>query len=115
MTPLLNLHIDGVATRRIIFDASTWWRRAVGLLATRELSNPCGLWLRPCNSIHTFGMRYPIDVVFLRADGTVLKVVPALAPWRMARCPGAASTLELRAGLARRLELAPGRELDLLA
>ncbi|HSI48233.1 MAG TPA: DUF192 domain-containing protein [Ideonella sp.] len=112
---LLTLNIDGVPTQRVIRNANTWWRRAIGLLATKELQHPCGLWLQPCNGVHTIGMRYPIDVLFLRADGVVLKVVPRLGPWRFARCGGAASTLELRAGLARRLGLKPGMSLDLMA
>jgi uncharacterized membrane protein (UPF0127 family) len=58
-------------------------------------------------------MRYPIDVVFLRRDGTVARIVPQLAPWRAASCRQAHATLELRAGLAEHLHLAPGRTVAL--
>jgi uncharacterized membrane protein (UPF0127 family) len=95
--------------------AVTWWTRAVGLLATPALDDPSGLWIEPCNSVHTLGMRYPIDLVFVRADGTVAKVVDRLGPWRVAACRGARSTLELRAGLAAELGVVAGRRVHLAA
>jgi uncharacterized protein len=94
-----------------IRTALRWWTRAVGLLATASLEDPCGLWISPCNSVHTLGMRYAIDVVFMRADGTIAKVVERLPPWRAAGCLNAKSTLELRAGLADQLGLRPGMAL----
>ena len=94
-----------------IRTALRWWTRAVGLLATASLEDPCGLWISPCNSVHTLGMRYAIDVVFMRADGTIAKVVERLPPWRAAGCLNAKSTLELRAGLAGQLGLRPGMAL----
>lgn len=103
-----DLQVDGQATGHRIRLATSWWPRLIGLLTTRSLDNPCGLWIEPCASVHTMGMRYAIDVVFVRRDGTVAKVVPRLKPWRAAVCPGAASTLELRAGLADALALRPG-------
>lgn len=106
------LHIDGQSTGLRIGLALSWWRRAVGLLATARLDDPCGLWIRPCNSVHTLGMRYPIDVVFLDAQGRVTKLVPALKPWRAAGCRGARSVLELRAGLAASLGMALNSQLD---
>jgi uncharacterized protein len=109
----LHLHVDGQRTAWRIRPALRWWQRAVGLLATPALEDPSGLWIAPCNSVHTLGMRYPIDVVFVNADGSVAKVVERLAPWRAAGCRGARATLELRAGLAERLRLAPGMRLAL--
>jgi uncharacterized protein len=108
-----ELHVDGRPTGLRIRTARRWWQRAVGLLATPALDDPCGLWITPCNSVHTLGMRYPIDVVFVRGDGTVAKVVDWLPPWRAAGCRGARATLELRAGLATRLQLRPGDSLVL--
>lgn len=108
-----RLCIDGRATPAHIRLAVNWWTRAVGLLATPSLDDPSGLWIEPCNSVHTMGMRYPIDLAFVRADGTVAKVVPQVVPWRLAGCRGARSTLELRAGLAAELGLVPGSRLHL--
>jgi uncharacterized membrane protein (UPF0127 family) len=83
--------------------ASSWWRRAVGLLLTRNLPRDQGLWLRPCASVHTIGMAYAIDVIFLGVDGRVRKVVHQMKPMRLAWCWGADSVLELRAGVAKRM------------
>lgn len=78
--------------------ADSWWSRARGLLGRGELASGTGLLLTPCSSVHTIGMRHPIDVVFLRADGTVIKSVARLRPWRAATARGARAVLELRAG-----------------
>jgi hypothetical protein len=59
------------------------------------------------------GMRYSIDVVFMRRDGMVLKVVSELRPWRAAVCLQAHAVLELRAGMATALALEPGMHLAL--
>lgn len=112
---LVRLHVDGQATPARIRLATTWWTRAVGLLATPSLQDPSGLWIEPCQSVHTMGMRYPIDLVFVRQDGTVAKVLSHVGPWRMAGCRGVRSTLELRAGLASELRLVPGSRLQLAA
>jgi uncharacterized protein len=110
---LSRLCIDGNKTDLQIRQALSWWSRALGLLATPALDDPCGLWIAPCNSVHTIGMRYPIDVVFVRADGTVAKIVERLRPWRATGCRQARFTLELRAGLAKQLQLRPGVALAL--
>lgn len=88
--------------------ARTWWQRAVGLLATPALHRGQGLWIAPCGSVHTVGMRYPIDVVFVDASGTVRKLVRRLRPFRGAWCWGAHATLELRAGAIDELGLVRG-------
>jgi hypothetical protein len=52
------------------------------------------LLLPRCRSVHTFGMRFAIDVTFLDGEGRVLRAVPAVPPWRVVSCPGAAGVLE---------------------
>lgn len=64
--------------------ASTAWRRMKGLLGRESLPEGEGLLLRPCNSIHTFGMRFAIDVVFLDRELGVVAVSRNLRPGRMA-------------------------------
>ena len=56
--------------------------RLRGLLGYPEPQPGQGLLLRPCNGIHMFGMRYPLDVVFLARDGTVIRACESLAPGR---------------------------------
>jgi hypothetical protein len=74
-------------------------RRVIGLLNRRSLSEDEGLLITPCNNIHTWFMRFPIDVAFLDADGDVVKIVHCLPPFRARACWGkACSVLELPAG-----------------
>jgi uncharacterized membrane protein (UPF0127 family) len=93
--------------------ADGFFSRLTGLLLSPPLPPGEGLLLLPCASVHTAFMRYPIDVVFLDRAGVVQKIVPRLRPWRMAACPDAYQTLELAAGQAAQLRLAPGMWLPL--
>lgn len=86
-----------------------------GLLGRAALAPHEGILIRPCGSIHTFFMRFALDAVFLARDGTILKIVPELKPWRMAGGRGARVVLELAAGEAARRGLAPGDRIDLPA
>jgi uncharacterized membrane protein (UPF0127 family) len=65
--------------------ADSWWGRFRGFLGRSEPLPGDGILLAPCDSIHTFGMRFPLDVIFLDADGRVLGLHPVLRPWRIAR------------------------------
>jgi hypothetical protein len=96
MTPML--HVDGRCTGLRACRATGFWSRAAGLWATSNGGAPQALELRPCAAVHTLGMREPIDVVFVAGDGTVLRAVPRLAPWRIAMLPRAAATWELPPG-----------------
>ena len=51
--------------------ASTFFPRFVGMLGTAAIADGEGLWIVPCRSVHTLGMRYPIDVAFLDARGAL--------------------------------------------
>ncbi|MEW6193491.1 MAG: DUF192 domain-containing protein [Bacillota bacterium] len=82
-----------------------FWRRLRGLLGRRSLSPGEGLLLEPCRSVHTFFMRFPIDVVFYDGAGRVVAVFPALSPFRCTPfIRSARGVIELPAGtLARTL------------
>ena len=69
-----------------------------------------------CSSIHTCFMTFPIDVIFLGADNTVLETHPELRPWRLAVwCGKAQSVIELPAGALAHTGTVPGDRLDLNA
>ncbi len=89
--------------------ATTYWQRLRGLLGTPRLADDEALWIDPCSSVHTFGMRYAIDVVFVDRDGVILEVTRDLAPWRAAWCSGARSVYEMAAGQARLRGIAAGQ------
>ncbi len=63
--------------------ADTFWSRSLGLMGRYGLKVGQGLLLRPCGSIHTCFMRFPIDVIFLDAHTQVLKTKLHVAPWQM--------------------------------
>ncbi|PJM89118.1 hypothetical protein CV044_11450 [Achromobacter ruhlandii] len=72
--------------------------RLRGLLGRPPPGPRSGILLAPCRAVHTFGMRYAIDVAFVSRDGCVLKVCRALPPRRIASCLGAVAVVEVRAG-----------------
>ena len=76
-----------------------WWGRMRGLLGRRPPGWRSGILLAPCWAVHTFGMRYAIDVVFVSRGLRVVKVRRALAPCRVALCLGAVAVVEVRTGV----------------
>jgi uncharacterized protein len=80
-----------------------------GLIGHGELEHGEGVVLRPSWSVHTFFLRYPIDVVFLDADQVVLRVVANLRPWTWATCRGARDVVELRTGECERAKVEAGQ------
>lgn len=79
--------------------ADTFWRRAKGLMGRDHLSAGRGVVLIPCNSVHSMLMRFPIDVIHVARDGTVLKTITSLLPFRLGPIVrGSQCTIELPAG-----------------
>lgn len=92
--------------------ADSIWSRGRGLLGRRGLEPREGLLIRPSSSVHTWFMRFPIDVVYLDREWRVTKVVPDLKPWRFSWGRGAHMVLELAAGEASRRGIARGMVLE---
>jgi uncharacterized membrane protein (UPF0127 family) len=90
------------------FDSAT---RRRGLLGRTGLDEGAALIIAPSNSIHTFFMRFPIDVVFADRDGRVVKIRPAMAAWRLTAAPRGFAAIELRSGSASRAGLVVGDRL----
>ncbi len=94
--------------------AASWWSRLRGLIGRKEFCADQALVLRPCSAIHTIGMRFPIDVLFLDHRGTVQRVVENVRPQRIGPiCRRSQIVIELPAGTARKFGLVPGRRLGL--
>ena len=102
-----------VVERLLVADRP--FSRMRGLLGRRSLPHGEGLLLRPAASVHTWFMRFPIDVVFLDRDGRVVRVAPELRPWRAAGRRGARAVLELPAGECERRGLQIGERLEVAA
>lgn len=93
-----------------VYKAERSLERMRGLLG-RTLQPKEGFLLEPCNSVHTWFMSYPIDVVFLNKRGIILKIVHSLGPWKMAASWTARACLELPAGYVREQGLSEGQYL----
>ena len=95
--------------------ADSHWSRLRGLLGRRHLGEQEGLWLLPCNQVHSHFMLMAIDILFLDREGTLLQC-ETLPPWRFSsHVPKAHSILEVAAGSVERLDLRPGDRLILEA
>ncbi len=92
--------------------ADRMFSRMKGLLGKRHLATGHGLLIRPAPSVHTFFMRFPIDIVFLSRRGEVMKVSADVGPWRVRSCRRAYAVLELPAGEAERRGIAMGDRID---
>jgi uncharacterized membrane protein (UPF0127 family) len=86
--------------------------RAVGLLGQADLPEGSGLVIDPCTSIHMFFMRFAIDALYVAQNGTVLRVVAHLRPWRLGPINlRSRYVVELPAGTAARTGTQPGDQL----
>ena len=86
--------------------------RRRGLLGVDGLDRQSGLWIIPCEAIHTFGMKMPIDVVFLDRQYQVKKLLEAIPPRRISVCLRASSVIEMRAGVIAESKTKVGDRLD---
>lgn len=100
-----------LADRADIADTSS--KRKTGLLKHTQLDSGEGLWITPCEAVHTIGMKFPIDVVFLDKKRRVIKIRHAMPRWRMAGSLRAHSVLELPSGAAVATQTAAGDQLEL--
>ena len=106
---------DGTEVSNHVTLADSLWSRFVGLMGRRALPDGEALCIRPCSSIHMFFMRFPIDAVFVDADGAIVRVYPSIKPWRATWIVrGAKACLELPAGTAAKHGLEVGKLLELV-
>jgi len=108
---LMNVRTGACIADRLLtaFDSAA---RNKGLLGRDSLPEGAAMIIAPCSSIHTFFMRFPIDVAFVARDGRVIKVSAAVRPWRIAIALGAYAVIEMPAGAFARSNTARG---DLLS
>ena len=107
------IYRDGRCVVRKVWRAASPWTRLRGLLGRKPLEPAAaeGLLLEPCSSVHTFWMRYPLDLVFLDSDNRVLNICRSVPPWSARASPGARKTLELAAGSVEAFQPCIGEEL----
>ncbi len=96
-----------------VADRATTRRK--GLLGRTHLPAGEALWIVPCESVHTFFMRFSIDVVYLDRSKKVRKVRTNVPPWRISMCFLAHSVIELAAGSVLASKTSQGDQLEFSA
>jgi uncharacterized membrane protein (UPF0127 family) len=87
----------------------------LGLLGEKGLAQGSGLVIRPCWSIHTLFMRFPIDVIFVDKAGHLKKWVNSMRAWRFAASRGAYQTIEIEAGVLEGYDVRVGDPIQIVA
>lgn len=105
----------GVLLASIVEPAFDRESRNRGLLGRDGLPSGHALVLAPCNSVHTFFMRFTIDVLFVRQSGEIVRMSLRLPPWRIALSLRAVAVVELRAGAVEESGTTTGDVLALVA
>lgn len=100
-----------LADRAEVADTSA--KRRTGLLKHTGLEPGEGLWIVPCESVHSFFMKFTIDVLYLDRKHRVKKIRPEMTPWRISGCLTAHSVLELPAGTITRTGTKRGDQLEI--
>ncbi len=96
----------GIVLASQLKAADTWWRAGVGLLGCRTLEAGKGLWLPGVRSVHTFGMRFGIDLLFLDGDFVCTGWMSQVMPGRFVVGPGETrSVVELAVGTLGRVSM----------
>jgi uncharacterized protein len=92
--------------------ADTSAKRRTGLLKHTKLEPGTGLWIAPCEAVHSFGMKFAIDVVYLDRKKRVRKIRKEMVPRRLSACLTAHSVLELPGGVIEASRTEPGDQLE---
>jgi hypothetical protein len=101
--PDVRWKISNLTRQTVLADlvnvADSAAHRNKGLLGRNTLELGEGLWIVPCSAVHTFGMRFTIDLVYIGRDKRVKKVRSGVPPWHMSACITAHSVVELASGI----------------
>lgn len=89
-------------------------KRSKGLLGRNGLGQGEGMWIIPCEAVHTFFMRFPIDLIYLDRKHRVKKVRGSVPAWRISGCLSAHSVLELPSGTIRETRTERGDLLEIV-
>lgn len=117
ITRSLKIQVRNLTRDVVLADAAeiadTSAKRRTGLLKHTGLQPGEGLWIVPCESVHSFFMKFTIDVVYLDRKHRVKKVRSEMVPWRISGCITAHSVLELPSGTISRTGTVKGDQLEI--
>lgn len=114
-TPDRHLQVTNLTRQALLANyvtlADQGAARRKGLLGRQSLSSGEGLWIMPCEAVHTFGMQFPIDLLYLDRSHRIIKISSDVPPWRLSICLSGHSVLELASGVIRDSQTEAGDEL----
>jgi len=117
--PEIRMEVSNLTRHTVLASsmevADTGSKRNKGLLGRDQLTPGEGLWIIPCSAVHTFWMRFPIDLVYLDSKKRIRKLRSAVPAWRLSVCLTAQSVLELPAGTLRNTQTQMGDKLEFLS
>jgi uncharacterized protein len=112
----MRMHVANLTRNTVIATsvevADSAPKRSKGLLGRKGLDPGTGLWIVPCEAVHTFWMQFPIDLIYLDRDLRIRKLRSGVPPWRLSGCLVAHSVLELAPGAIRDSQTQTGDKLD---
>ena len=108
---LMNTENQAIVARRVQAAVDSQSRRE-GLLGRTGLDDEA-LIIAPCNAVHTFFMRFPIDVIFTDRQGVITRCVSDVRPWRLTGALKGFATIEVAAGTLARTHTQRGQRLEL--
>ncbi|MBN2831517.1 MAG: DUF192 domain-containing protein [Candidatus Omnitrophica bacterium] len=110
---ILNITKDCILADRV-FLADSFLARIKGLLGFKSLDVGQAMIIRPCNSVHTFFMHFPIDVLFVDKNNRVAKIIKRMKPFRVSlMCTRSKSVIELPAGIINSSNTSTGDMLEI--
>ena len=111
-----QIHVRNLTRNTVLAEfadvADSSETRRAGLLKHPGLGPGQGLWIVPCESVHSFGMKFAIDVVYIDRSKKVRKTRSNMVPWRMSMCLPAHSVLELPVGTIESTQTRAGDQLE---
>jgi len=114
----LKIIVRNLTRNTVLADAAevadTSAKRRTGLLKHDRLNPGQGLWIVPCESVHSFFMKFAIDLIYLDRNKKVRKVRHRMVPWRVSACLTAHSILELPAGVVAASGTQEGDQLEVV-
>lgn len=109
-----------IRNKKIITDnaeiADSFFSRFRGLMFRKSVEDDYALHIKPCNQIHTFSMRFAIDVIYLSKDGTVVEIHENVKPNKICKAvKNAESVIEINASMSSKLGIFKGDVLEIQA
>lgn len=100
---------DGAVIIRNVDVASGFWERFRGLMFAQSIPDSYGLLIKPCSQIHMMNMKFPLDIIYLSDDGTVVNIDEDIQPWKIGKTvKNSSCVIEVNSGTCARCAINVG-------